>query len=65
MLLNYKKHYQDISILYCMVLCLDPGVKILGFHNIIKFFYETLDFDANSVATIRQLKIKKYERKNS
>jgi hypothetical protein len=45
--------------LYCIGLCLDVQVKTYAFHGIIEFLYEILDFDANSLATVRQLKIKK------
>jgi hypothetical protein len=53
---NYKKYYEDIPILYYMALCLDPRVKTCGFHSIIEYLYETLDFD--EIITLTQLKIK-------
>jgi hypothetical protein len=59
--LKYKKYYENVPILYCIALYLDHWVKILKFHRIIESLYETLDFDENTV--IRQLKIKKPERK--
>jgi hypothetical protein len=53
---KYKKYYEDIHILYCMALYLDHRVKTYGFHSIIKYLYETLDFD--ETITLKQLSIK-------
>jgi hypothetical protein len=44
---KYKKYYEDISILYCMTLCLDLREKTYVFYNLIEYLYEILDFDEN------------------
>jgi hypothetical protein len=39
---KYKKYYEDIPLLYCMVLCLNPRMKTSGFHTITEYLFETL-----------------------
>jgi hypothetical protein len=53
---KYKIYYEDIPLLYCVALCLDPRVKTSGFHSIIEYLYEILDFD--ETITLKQLRIK-------
>jgi hypothetical protein len=60
---KYKKYYEDIPLLYCMALCLDSRVKTCGFHSIVDYFYETLDFD--ETITLKQLEIKKIKDKTA
>jgi hypothetical protein len=54
---KYKKYYEDIPVLYCMALCLDPRMKTTGFYSIIEYLYETLDFDETEMS--KELRIKK------
>jgi hypothetical protein len=60
---KYKKYYENIPILYCMALCLYPRMKTNGFHTIIEYIYETLNFDETEMST--SLRIRNIEEKTA
>jgi hypothetical protein len=46
-----------------MALCLDPRVKTCGFHSIVEYLYETLNFD--ETITLKKLRIKNIKDKTA
>jgi hypothetical protein len=52
---KYKKYYEDIPILYCIALCLDPKMKTSGFHTVIEYIYEALELDETEMPTYRRI----------
>lgn len=48
MLRKFKKYYDEIPILYCIALCLDPRAKASGFESSIDYYYDLLDNNYDS-----------------